>query len=68
MKGKNITKTGLLGGLVAWFVFALLVISQTSCINIGSVCGGFDLLLVMLLGVGMLAPSYIVALVISIFI
>ena len=69
MSDKNtpeINNKGFLAGIVSWVIIMIFAINQVSCVNYNG-CDGGDLFLSSIIAVGMLAPSYLVALTASIF-
>ena len=65
-KALEINNKGFLAGIVSWVIIMIFAINQVSCVN-NHGCDGGDLFLTSIIAVGMLAPSYLVALTASIF-
>jgi len=60
---KDINTSGVVCGVLMWFIYIFGVISQTACLKAGYICGGFDMLILAINAVGGLAPAYIAALI-----
>ena len=67
MKEDEVNGVGLTAGVIAWFGFVIYGNSQTSCIRLSYEwgCKGDDLLLGQIIGIGMLAPAWFVAFLVS---
>lgn len=61
---KKITGQGLVAGIIVWLAIMWYATTQSACLKTNS-CGGGDLLLFAIIGLGMLAPSWIVASLVS---
>lgn len=61
---KDLNTPGVIAGLVAWISINLYAVSQSECLRSNS-CGGDDLMISAAIGVGLLAPAWIVALIFS---
>jgi hypothetical protein len=57
---------GLIAGIISWLVIMWYAASQSECLNTKS-CDGGNLVLFAIIGIGMLAPSWIFASIVSIF-
>jgi hypothetical protein len=55
---------GLIAGIVVWVGIMIYTINQTACLKTNT-CDGDDLFLTAVLAIGMLAPAWIVAIVVS---
>ena len=63
---KDISPIGFFAGLIAWFVFVIISSGDMACVRNGG-CDQGNLLLFSVISTGLIAPSWIVALVVSIF-
>ena len=61
---KKITGCGLVAGTIVWLVIMWYATTRYDCLKTNS-CDGGDLLLSAVIGIGMLAPSWIVASLVS---
>jgi len=62
---KNLHPLGIIFGIVAWFIFLVFTTGESSCAQISS-CNQGDLILQGVFNVGLFAPSYVVALIASV--
>ena len=62
MISKDINTSGVVCGVLMWFIYIFGVISQTACLKARYICGGFDMLINALIAIGGLFPAYIAAL------
>ena len=58
------TGTGLVAGTITWLACIGITITQLACLKTDS-CGGGDFFVFALIGIGMLAPAWIVAMLVS---
>lgn len=63
---KDISPIGFVAGLIAWCVFVVIASGDASCVRNGG-CDQGNLLLFSVISMGLIAPSWIVALVVSTF-
>ena len=66
MKMKDINGAGWVAGAIAWIIIMWYVTTQSACLKTNS-CDGGDMILFAIIGIGMLAPAWIAASVVSIF-
>lgn len=57
---KDISGKGYIAGFITWIVIMIFTVTQASCLKTES-CGGIDLLLFAIIGLGMLGPAWLVA-------
>lgn len=55
---------GMIAGIIAWLVLMAMMSAGMACIDTRS-CGSEDFLMYGLIGIGLMAPSYFVAAVVS---
>lgn len=55
---------GLLAGVVVWIAIMGYAVTQFACLKLNQ-CGGGDIFIAAVLGIGMIAPGYLVALLVS---
>lgn len=60
----NITGKGWVAGIIAWIAIMWYATTQSACLRTDS-CDGGDLFLFAIIGLGMLAPSWLVATLVS---
>jgi hypothetical protein len=62
----KINTFGLIAGTIAWILIMWYASTQSACLKTNS-CDGEDMVLFAIIGIGMLAPSWIVASIASMF-
>lgn len=60
----KINNKGIIAGTIAWLGFMAFAVSQLACLKYNQ-CGGDDIFLAAIIGVGLLAPAYFVAFIAS---
>jgi len=61
----KINGKGFVAGLISWIVICYFTIQSGSCMKYGNSCGGFEMLILMIVGIGFLAPAYVIATIVS---
>lgn len=61
----EINGKGFVAGLISWLLICYFAIQSASCMKFGKTCGGFEMLILMILGIGFLAPAYLIATIVS---
>jgi len=61
---KKMHRYGVVAGCIAWFIFCVFQSGEASCVRLGR-CDRGDLIVFCVVGIGMMAPAYVVALLVS---